>query len=629
MAQLANCPHCDHELLVPGEISADSRLRCPKCHAFFQLNEASSRAIEVVDVPETASDEPSDEIYTKQTVADLSSMATWDGEIDEPSDTKTTVPFEPTSLHIAESNESDATDSSDPKAFDDFVSAMEADTIAADFESSEIPDEEGSSADEKSPHAAELHVADLEDEFVDSDATEGESPEAAAQRIDAWFRSAKTLADVPRVHDDAAEPSTESTTTQDLDFMPAASRPTADELDFQDTDKPDLQDNFDLDFPAEPEQDVAAWDDSQHIDRLLAEVQDQPPDEYVPSAAETAPEEVAELEPSATPDTEWTPDESYSMTAGGRDPGRKKSLLRTMVMAAVGGLMGLGLGYYVLLWLGIDLLGAAHYLPQAMRPAAFKSSPKVASAPLAPVSSTEETEQPASDSAAAPAAEETQQAATSTSDPAVEPATFNEPNAAPVKPAEATPIQISGAPSFTAAQLSAALQAGTEAEPNLVNGNLSDSQEIARRKGFSYSILADLAQKLTFTNLDASTDDAKIQQEVEALFRKTLADHHARDEIAQIVPKWIASPNRKQGGVFFAGTIQNNQLLGTVAECTVEFGSHSLPVLLPASAAEQLKGSAGPVAIVGWIVDDPAKNVPGYTGTAPQAVFANRLVSLN
>src|SRR5262245_36520541 len=102
MAQLANCPQCDHELFVPGEVSAETRLRCPSCHTFFQLKDARSREIAVVDTTEPASDEQVEEIYTKQTVADLSSMATWGGDIPESSEGESIETFEPSSLHIAE-----------------------------------------------------------------------------------------------------------------------------------------------------------------------------------------------------------------------------------------------------------------------------------------------------------------------------------------------------------------------------------------------------------------------------------------------------------------------------------------------------------------------------------------------
>jgi hypothetical protein len=307
-------------------------------------------------------------------------------------------------------------------------------------------------------------------------------------------------------------------------------------------------------------------------------------------------------------------------------------------MSALGGLMGLALGYYVLLWLGIDLLGAARYLPQAMLPASLKPSQKVAATPAPPLSATQESaatpanenpsseEKVAEDNSAAPTPD---QSATSKADTAVEPAAFNEPGAVPEISTEPAPvrIEITGAPSFTTDELAASYRAGNEAEPNLVNGNLSDNRETARRKGFSYSILADLAQKLTFVAPDSAESKA-LRTNGLALFSRILSDTHARDEIAQIVPKWIASPNRKQGGVFFAANVVSNQPQGTVNECNVEFGGQALPVLLPATAANQPKASAAPVAVVGWIVSEPAKTVPGYTGAAPQAVFANELLPI-
>jgi hypothetical protein len=95
------------------------------------------------------------------------------------------------------------------------------------------------------------------------------------------------------------------------------------------------------------------------------------------------------------------------------------------------------------------------------------------------------------------------------------------------------------------------------------------------------------------------------------------------------VLKWIASPNRKQGGVFFAGNVLSCDSRGPVSECSITLpGGQSLPVLIPASAVEQAKASRSSVAVVGWIVNDPSKNVTGYTGSATQAIFAPRLISL-
>jgi hypothetical protein len=81
--------------------------------------------------------------------------------------------------------------------------------------------------------------------------------------------------------------------------------------------------------------------------------------------------------------------------------------------------------------------------------------------------------------------------------------------------------------------------------------------------------------------------------------------------------------------VFFAGSVVSHEVKGTVSECSIDLGSGTpLLVLLPAAVGEQLKDSSSPVAVVGWLVDKPAEQVTGYTGTAPQAVFARELIPL-
>jgi hypothetical protein len=264
-----------------------------------------------------------------------------------------------------------------------------------------------------------------------------------------------------------------------------------------------------------------------------------------------------------------------------------------------------------------------------MLPASVTSS-KVAQSPTPHTPPNVKENSPAETAAGEKAAsfnEPEKEQTTTANDNAVEPATFNAPNAAPVKSDAATPISIKGAPIFTSSELSAALQAAKDAEANLVNGNLSDGREVARMKGFSYSILADLAQKLTFT--PESMDVTDLKMEGKALFRKILSNEHARQEIAQIVPKWIASPNRRQGGVFFAGSVTIKPAADAVSEImSVDLvDGEKVPVLVPTTAVDQAQGST-PVAIVGYIVDRPAERVPGYTGDAPRAIFAKQLLPL-
>src|SRR5687767_7924828 len=101
MAQVANCPQCKHELIVPDGTVADSWSRCPNCRAAFQLRDAKLRevsAIEIVDPEGEAED------GQKQTVADFSS-ATWSGDSEDDLKlelTKFTNELDRERLHIAD-----------------------------------------------------------------------------------------------------------------------------------------------------------------------------------------------------------------------------------------------------------------------------------------------------------------------------------------------------------------------------------------------------------------------------------------------------------------------------------------------------------------------------------------------
>jgi hypothetical protein len=212
-----------------------------------------------------------------------------------------------------------------------------------------------------------------------------------------------------------------------------------------------------------------------------------------------------------------------------------------------------------------------------------------------------------------------------------EPALLEPPPAAPVAK-DAAPhetVKVSGAPSFSTQDLSESLEMAKTAKDGLMKGSLSDGRDVQRAKGYSYSILADLAQKVLFTDPSSSPDVTKLDAEADAIFRQVLADPHTREEVAQITPMWIASPHRRQGGVFFAGSVTGRDAKGSVTEQSIDLGGgKSLTVLMPTAAGEAAKTPASPVAVVGWIVDKPAEHVPGYTGSASQAIFSTKLIPL-
>jgi hypothetical protein len=120
-----------------------------------------------------------------------------------------------------------------------------------------------------------------------------------------------------------------------------------------------------------------------------------------------------------------------------------------------------------------------------------------------------------------------------------------------------------------------------------------------------------------------------LEREVHELLRATLADAHAQQELARLVPLWIKSAKRTHAGIFVAGRITNQSDKGSVVEWKFESRSgEPLTVLVGQEQAESIEPSARPLVILGWIVDQPAENVHGYTGDATQAVWAGHIISL-
>jgi hypothetical protein len=406
-------------------------------------------------------------------------------------------------------------------------------------------------------------------------------------------------------------------------------------------------DEIPLEQPQEVPEGEPTRDDSDHVERMLAEIEsanaagESNEVEFPAEEKALGEEQPAEIGPQAPPTTE----QPQFFIPPGRLPRRKKSILRTVATTAVSGIIGLALGYYALLWiLGPtgDFLGIAQYLPGATLPAEFQS--ELATRPVERISGEPANEslpgvnEENGDSGTAEQASYTTQSDNAQNIATYVPEARDEPqslmdemNATPLSQADDTSTgHVTNAPAFSADELAVALQAAQEAQPKLVAGSLDDGREVQRAKGFGYSILCDLAQKLAFVDKAQRADYANaLTADVERLFQQTLADEHARGEVARILPKWIASPNRKHGGVFFAGTPLESVEKGSVVECQLDAGAGgSIAVLLPPASAEQLADSSQAVGIVGWIVDSPASHVTGYTGDAPQAIWVSRILAL-
>ncbi|HEX5471145.1 MAG TPA: hypothetical protein VFW73_04630 [Lacipirellulaceae bacterium] len=612
MPRVASCPQCEHELLVPEGANADAWATCPECKAFFELKGAVSRELPALLL---------DDSYSAGTVAQSAS----------------TVPEFP--------------------------------PLGTSRDDLTLPPIEIATTDTAANQCTErVPVVQFSEEHLATESITQDSPEVAAERIDAWFRSAKTLSDLPQVVIPSPEPSDESV-VESRAATPADISMALDP-DVDETGPETHHSDFELEFSPELPAETAAWDDSQHMERLLADLENQPVDSFEHNSPDaTVPPE----EQPFPPDTQWRDEVPMTVPVGADAPRPKRSIVRAMVLTVFGGLIGLGLGYYVLLWVGaflhrgpeIDFLDAAKYLPKAVLPASLRAGENATAAaphstnmiadlnastkgtdssPIATTMPPEKKASPEKQAAFTVPAELPKTKAnplsddrygTTTSKTAAsprEPAKLDTPPAAPLTEANATkpePIRIADAPSFTSDQLTAALQAAKDALPKLVVGNLTDGRDVAHAKGTSYMTIADLAQKATFVQPAASPEAKRLHLQVDEFFRTALSNVHTREEVAQITPKWLSHSPRPQNGVFFAGMITRHEHKGNVDEYSIDLGGgQSLTVLASSPAGSEITDSSRPVAVAGWIVEKPREQLAGYTGSTAEAVFAQRLIPL-
>ena len=82
--------------------------------------------------------------------------------------------------------------------------------------------------------------------------------------------------------------------------------------------------------------------------------------------------------------------------------------------------------------------------------------------------------------------------------------------------------------------------------------------------------------------------------------------------------------------MFITGNLNGGEISGEVYEYQLSTENASSIVLLLAHPPEGPTATAGhAVAVVGAIVEQPAKRVAGYTGDAPRAIWVSRLIPLD
>lgn len=310
---------------------------------------------------------------------------------------------------------------------------------------------------------------------------------------------------------------------------------------------------------------------------------------------------------------------------------RKPSLVKRAGVAAVFGLVGIVLGQYALLWLrgpSADYMQLAQLLPDSVQPAT--------AAPVAPPNfvrrDSDTNHEPREPSEPSPLESLTRQLAEAepqqeepappadppplTRDDAVAPATIEVPRP-----------RLLPATNATLAEFVDLTAVARDAAPTLLTGDLK-SEQSARAKGHAYMAFARLAERFDFVNdLDLDADAQHAASLAQALFRTTAATAARQSDFAIVITRWWQHLDRPHQGIFLVGRVQDCESVGdhTVYHVAVvhKQASTLIPVLLDSLDADEQSHQVGDeIGVVGTIVTQPRKVIPGFNLDMPQLAVA-------
>lgn len=778
MAQLAHCPECKSEIVLPEAPAPGSWGQCPACNEQFALAEAIARPLPEVKVVEPPTDFPSASKEMDSSgglKADDSAANDAEQELKDtlartlaemPAKTESSLSFGGTTLSsfLREQNESEPSSEQDEPAFPSDIASDErtptlAELLAGGFEKDQpaAVDEDVEQADEAAElDTAELDTAELDTPESDADdvdtSAEEPSPEADRRKptlselfkFDQAAASSQQNLDENLDHNlDDAEDSAEFDSVSEAETPePAATELPSSLTDFAakiDALSNKISDDSKLDIPSfdfqvgdgqvgdgqvgdeipsstdEAAVDTSAIEDSS-TETTAAD------DQHEPEEAPHLISGQAVVEPTINPldvpqstarsmrDTldfdsplEFESNSSYSATDELAFPHQSEgaeqnegeqlpelaeprgvvatrrssspSMLRTLTGVAGGGIVGLGAGYLVLLWIlhlvgrTDDPLNVAQYYPNVVKPSTFQQHDELANNTALAAADQAAGDDLANDTepnetgfgGADPLASADDQAADPLNDTAVRPAGFSqdatdrtelpdakleplEPEPLDTKPLEsedevlfpweeaasaATPdpdpaIVIRNAPQYTAIEVEDLTQVGMASKPGLLEGNFQNPEnaKVVPTKGASYAKLAKLAEAVTFAQL---AGEIRNHQATAELFPSLFASQRHCTEIAQIAGYWLGSSKRGHGGIFFSGQPDSGTQRGSVAEYSFLLPTGQTMVVLTDEPLGESFESAGSVGVVGSVIDNPAERIEGYTGTADLAVWSTQL----
>jgi hypothetical protein len=202
--------------------------------------------------------------------------------------------------------------------------------------------------------------------------------------------------------------------------------------------------------------------------------------------------------------------------------------------------------------------------------------------------------------------------------PPVNPAPFN-PETSPVEPAPPTPAT-ADKPLPTADDFAKAVHAAAD---GLTKVNESKGEPIAvRQQRYTdmYLAASDVGRMTTLL----STSDSDLIEHVETLktFLTSLAADSGKVKALKSLTDLQLPPRKHDEGVLVAAVVQDFHAAGSMFECVTQSGrSLAETAIVCANNPQDFCQPGDELLVVGRVVEDPQKNIPGYEGDRPRVVL--------
>lgn len=191
-------------------------------------------------------------------------------------------------------------------------------------------------------------------------------------------------------------------------------------------------------------------------------------------------------------------------------------------------------------------------------------------------------------------------------------------------------VDVVGAPAYDVERLRAALEGAEQAGTQLRENSLDDPESRALI-GHAYAQLCELSQVITFLAPDDSDPRMQLTRlEAQDIFRRLLRYQHARDDAHETAAHWLAWTDRPHGGVFFAGLPTKAETAGGYFEYTMPLpGGGKVIALSPTAINVNRFAESKEVGIVGCIIESPTERIRGYNGDAERVIWIGHTVPLS